>query len=278
MLTRLPQRLALLVAAVAVLGQAGPVRAATPDAGPPPSSMASLGDSITRGFDSCGFFVDCPARSFATGTDTAVNSHYLRIRAVNPAINGRNVNAGESGANAADLAGQAATAAGQGAQYVTVLIGANDACADTEAQMTPVATFRSQIDAGLNVLTTRLSNAKILVASVPDLKRLWAVGRTSLAARTVWALAGICQSMLANPTSNSATDEDRRNRVRQRVIDYNTQLAESCRARPNCRFDGNAIFGFQFAFGHLSPWDYFHPSTSGQAALAQVSYAAGYAW
>ena len=35
---------------------------------PPPTSMASMGDSITRGFNACGFFVDCPSRSFSTGT------------------------------------------------------------------------------------------------------------------------------------------------------------------------------------------------------------------
>lgn len=34
--------------------------------------------------------------------------------------------------------------AGPGAGYVTVLIGANDACRDSESQMTPVAAFRGQ--------------------------------------------------------------------------------------------------------------------------------------
>ena len=79
-------------------------------AGPPPNSIASMGDSISRGFNACGWYVDCPSRSFSTGDDTAVNSHYLRIRAVNPAINGRNHNDGRSGAKSADMAGQAGTA------------------------------------------------------------------------------------------------------------------------------------------------------------------------
>ena len=67
---------------------------AAAEAGPPPNSMASMGDSITRGFNACGWFSDCTSRSFSTGSDTAVNSHYLRIRAVNPAINVYNYNDG----------------------------------------------------------------------------------------------------------------------------------------------------------------------------------------
>lgn len=270
--------LVLTVATTAVLGIASPLGAAVPDAGPPPSSMASLGDSITRGFDACGFFVDCTSRSFSTGDNGSVNSHYLRIRAVNPAINGRNFNDGETGADAADLAGQAQTAVSQGVGYVTVLMGANDACRDSEAQMTPVATFRGQVDAALDRISTGLPNTRVLVISIPDIKRLWAVARGDFRARTIWAIAGICQSMLANPTSNAAADEARRNRVRQRVIDFNAQLAASCAARAHCRYDGGAVFGFQFTFGQLSGWDYFHPNPSGQAVLSQVSYAAGFGW
>jgi lysophospholipase L1-like esterase len=270
--------LVLTSATAAVLGLASPVGAATADAGPPPNSMASLGDSITRGFDACGFFVDCPSRSWSTGDNPAVNSHYLRIRAVNPAISGHNINDGETGANAADLAGQAQAAVSQGVDYVTVLMGANDACKDSESQMTAVGTFRGQVDAALDRITAGLPNARVLVLSIPDIKRLWAVGKDDVRALAIWAIGGICQSMLANPTSTSAANEDRRNRVRQRVIDFNGQLAASCAAHPHCRYDGGAVFGFQFVLSQLSGWDYFHPNPSGQAALAATSYAAGFGW
>ena len=49
-------------------------------------SMAAMGDSITRGFNACGFYVDCPSRSWSTGTNTTVNSHYLRLRATEPSL------------------------------------------------------------------------------------------------------------------------------------------------------------------------------------------------
>jgi lysophospholipase L1-like esterase len=261
-----------------VLGLASAADAATPDAGPPPSSMASLGDSITRGFDACGFFVDCTSRSWSTGDYGSVNSHYLRIRAVNPAINGRNSNDARTGAVAADLYGQAGTAVSQGVQYVTVLMGANDACKDTESQMTPVTTFRSQVDAGLDRIRAGLRTARILVVSIPDLKRLWYVAKNDWRARTAWAVGGICQTMLRNPTSTAQADEDRRNRVQQRVRDFNAALRDSCARLIYCRYDGGAVFNYPFTFSMLSGWDYFHPNTAGQAELARVTYAVGYGW
>lgn len=256
--------------------------AATPavaDSGPPPNSMASLGDSITRGFNACGWYVDCTSRSFSTGDYSTVNSHYLRIRAVNPNINGRNYNDARSGAKSADMYGQAGTAVSQGVGYVTMLIGANDACTSSESTMTPVTTFRANIDSALNRLKAGLPNAKVFVISVPDIHRLWDVGRVSGSARTAWSLFGICQSMLANPTSTNQADVDRRNRVRQRVIDFNSQLAAACAAYgANCLFDNNAVFGYPFTLSQLSGWDYFHPNTAGQQVLASVSYAAGFRW
>lgn len=273
----LPRR-ALAIAATATAALLS-VTAQPALAASPPSSMASLGDSITRAFNACGFYIDCPPRSFATGDSTAVNSHYLRIRAAGGAITGQNHNVARSGARAADLPRQADAAVQRRVAYVTILIGANDACARTEAAMTPVATFRSQVDAALARLKAGVPDARVLVISIPDVKRLWEVGRGSALARTAWSLLGICQAMLANPTSAAAADTTRRDRVRQRVVDYNAQLARACAGYgPNCKFDGNAVFNYRFTLGHLSGWDYFHPNTSGQAVLARVSYAAGFGW
>lgn len=265
---------ALVLASIGLL--ASP---AVADPGPPPSSMASMGDSITRGFNACGFYIDCPSRSFSTGSTTSINSHYVRIRAVNPAINGRNANVAESGARADDMPGQANAAVASGAQYVTMLIGANDACTSSEASMTAIGTFRGHIDSALATLKAGLPNARVLVISIPDIRRLWEVGRNNSTARFFWSLGSICQSMLANPLSNAQADVDRRARVRQRVIDFNTQLAAACAAYgSNCLFDNNVVFNFPFVLSQVSGWDYFHPNASGQTALASATYAAGFGW
>jgi lysophospholipase L1-like esterase len=268
--------LAALASATALVLLAGPAAAATT---PPPNSMASLGDSITRGFNACGWYSDCPSRSYSTGDYSTVNNHYLRVRAVNAAIGGHNYNDARTGAKSADMYGQAGTAVSQGVEYVTMLIGANDACTGSESTMTPVTTFRANIDSALNRIRAGLPNARVAVISVPDIYRLWYVGKDSSSARSTWSLFGICQSMLANPTSTSQTDVDRRARVRQRVIDFNTQLAQACAAYgTNCDFDDNAVFNYPFALSQVSTWDYFHPNTSGQAVLASISYANGFGW
>jgi lysophospholipase L1-like esterase len=268
----------LLVAAataIGVLAAGGPASALPPI----PGSMSSLGDSITRGFNACGWFVDCTARSWSTGDYASVNSHYLRILSKNSAISGHNYNDAKTGAKMADLNGQAQTAVSRGVQYVTILMGANDACTSSESTMTPVATYRSQLDTALATIKAGLPNAAVFIASVPDVKRLWFIGKDSSSARSAWSAGKICQSMLANPTSTLQADVDRRARVQQRVIDFNTQLAQACTAYgSNCTFDGNAVFGYQFVLSQVSTWDYFHPNTSGQAVLASVTYPAGFNW
>ncbi len=243
-----------------------------------PSSMAALGDSITAGFDACGWYVECRSMSWSTGSDSSVQSHYVRILAKNPAIQGHAYNNAVSGAKVADLNSQATQAVQQNVQYVTILIGANDACTSSESTMTPVSTFETQFRAAMQTLRAGLPNAAIFVSSIPDIKRLWYILKDNATARAVWSLAGICQSMLANPTSTAAADEARRDRVRQRVIDYNTVLARVCGEDANCDFDDNAVFNYPFVPSQVSSWDYFHPNKAGQTVLADVTYRNGFGW
>lgn len=272
---RLRNALMVACAAAAVLAGSGTAHAIPPI----PSSMSSLGDSITRGFNACGWFVDCTDRSWSTGGYSTVKSHYSRILAKNSAISGKNFNDAKSGAKMTDLNAQAQAAVNRGVQYVTILMGANDACTSSESTMTPVSTYRAQLDAALATLKNGLPNAAVFISSVPDIKRLWFIGKDSSSARNAWSGFKICQSMLANPQSTLQADVDRRNRVQQRVIDFNTQLAQACVAYgANCDFDGNAAFNYPFVLSQVSSWDYFHPNTSGQAVLASISYPAGFNW
>ncbi len=265
-----------LAAALALPGSA---HAAIPGAGPPPNSMASLGDSITQAFNACGWYSNCRSESWSTGWTTAINSHYVRLKAVNPAITARNINNSVTGAKAVNLNSQAQAAVSQQVQYVTILMGANDVCTSSEATMTPVATYRAQIDAALATLKTGVPGARVFIASIPDVKRLWYIHRSNFAAISAWNSFGICQSMLASPTSYSSATVARRDRVRQRVVDFNTQLAQACAVYGStCRYDGGAVFNYQFVSGQVSGWDYFHPSKSGQTALASITYGAGFAW
>ena len=238
-----------------------------------PNSIASTGDSITRAFNDCWFpYVDCPSASWSTGTSSY--SHYRRIQAANPAITGRAYNQAVSGADMADLYGQVQGVIARHAEYVTILMGANDVCAASEAGMTDVAVFRSQFGSAMAALTASLPTSRIFVSSIPDIYQLFSLFRYDLGANSVWAVAGICQSMLAYPFSNLPGDVARRARVRQRNIDYNTQLAQVCALYTQCRFDGNAVFNTAFVRTDVTTRDYFHPSPAGQAKLAAVTWGA----
>ncbi|WP_036319632.1 GDSL-type esterase/lipase family protein [Microbispora sp. ATCC PTA-5024] len=240
-----------------------------------PAVMAALGDSISAGFNACGWYVACTSRSWSAGDHPSVNSHYLRLLSLAPAIKGHNLNFAVPGSTSADLAGQARQAVRGGAQYVTILIGAQDACMGSERDMTPVSVYRRRIDEALNVL--KPSGAQVFVASIPDLKRLWRVGKDNAWARAFWAVGRICQSMLAAPTSTAKKDVARRDAVRERVMAYNDELRQACAAYgPTCRYDGGAVFGYPFTLKLLSPWDYFHPNADGQRALAKVTFDAGF--
>ncbi|MCX2179669.1 SGNH/GDSL hydrolase family protein [Streptomyces sp. SKN60] len=275
-----------LLCAVAVLagcsgGGDGPgprAASAAPKPTPPPkpvwnvspSSVAAVGDSITRAFDACTVLADCPEMSWATGTDTEVNS--LALRLLGPArVAGRSWNLARTGARMAELPEQMAAAAAERPELVTVMMGANDACRARAEEMTPVGEFRASFAAALTRLRAGAPKAQVYVSSLPDLRRLWETGRVSPLGRQVWQL-GICGAMLKDPTDLGPTAERRRTAVRDRVVAYNRVLREECAKDARCRYDGGAVFGFAFDQPQLSPWDFFHPSKSGQARLAELAY------
>ncbi len=243
-----------------------------------PTSVAALGDSITRGFNACGFYRDCTSRSWSTGGSEQVDSHVSRLDDRGAKLTEAN-NFAADGARADSLAAQAEAAVAVAADYVTIEIGANDACRSAEDRMTPVAEYRAQIDAGLAVLRKGLPDARVFVASVPDVKRLWTVGHGHRLARYAWDKLKICQALLADANSDDKADKARRDRVRDRVKDYNRELKAACKAYGKaCNYDGGAVFATPFTLDEVSKWDFFHPNTAGQKVLAKVTWEAGFRW
>ncbi|MDQ0842629.1 lysophospholipase L1-like esterase [Streptomyces sp. V1I6] len=235
-----------------------------------PRSLAAVGDSITRGFDACMILADCPEVSWATGTDTTVNS--LALRLLGPsAVAERSWNLARSGADASDLPEQMARAAAHKPELVTVMVGANDACADTVDRMTPVEDFRASLEGAMATLRKGAPKAQVYVSSVPDLKRLWSAGRGDALGSRIWEL-GICASMLGDAQDLSVQAEQRRDTVQQRVVAYNGVLEDVCAEDDRCRYDGGAVFDYRFTGEQLSRWDWFHPSRDGQQRLAEIAY------
>jgi lysophospholipase L1-like esterase len=278
----MPRRRRVLAAGVALLlatlGPAVPA-AAAPDAraavvaAPPlPGSMAAIGDSITQAVDVCCFYGNWPGHSWATGNAPldGIASHYERLRARNPAIRGHRWNNAVSGARMADAPGQARRTVAQGAGYVTILMGANDLCG-WDGTLTPTATFRAQFQQTLDILRTGLPGSRVFVASIPDLHQLWSILHTDPLAQVVWQAAGICPSMLN--FFNSPAD---RQAVIDREAELNDALRDVCAGWSGCRFDNYLTFNYNFTRAMVSKLDRFHPSLTGQATLAALTWEASW--
>jgi hypothetical protein len=260
--------LALVVILAGLVAQ--PARAEAP---PLPASMAALGDSITRAYDVCCYYGDHPGQSWSTGSTSydGISSHYERIKRVNPAISGHAANDAVTGAKMAAAPAQAAQAANQGARYVTILLGANDLCTSSPDTMTSTDTFKAEFRQAMATLMGQSPQPYVFVSSIPNLHQLWQMLHTSSAARWVWSNLHICQSMLGATRTDSQ---------RQQVVDqeraFNQILADGCRAYARCRWDNWAVYNYQFSASQVSTLDYFHPSLSGQASLARITWAASW--
>jgi lysophospholipase L1-like esterase len=286
----------------------------------PPNSIAVIGDSISAGTGTTGLPAsEQPQNSWATGTNN--NSVYQRILAINPAISGRNQNVAANGNDMTDALAMA-NQVNLNTDLILIQLGGNDLCKSSVSQMTPVEQYRSEFVAALNAIRARNPNALIQVQSIPDIFNLWYVrgapgsvnGQESASAgtaRTFWNLGLIpCESLVANPTSTSATDNNRRNQVRSRDLALNYVLQQECGAVLRCRFDQFATFDFssnrsdpgnllginrsidstpwgnyegyrppaewQFEDADVSTIDHFHPSNSGHRKLAEAAWLSGY--
>ncbi len=263
----MPHRRLLVLGHVVALLCTTPTASAAPSL---PTSIAGIGDSITRAADVCCWYGDHPAQSWSTGGGAfdGIKSHYERILALKPSIYGHKYNDARSGAKMADAPGQAQAAVNQGARYVTILMGANDVCTSSPSTMTSVGDFKAQFAATISTLAAGLPSGKhVFVSSIPNIYQLWNVFKDNSTARLVWSAAHICQSML----SSNNTEADRE-AVLAREQAFNEVLANVCSPYAFCRFDEYAVFNYQFIGSDVSKLDYFHPSLSGQAHIASVTW------
>lgn len=253
-----------------------------------PKKLYSNGDSITRAFDS-----DFPGDNLNVSWVNGyygfwewlfglpnVKSHNQRISANFGSSGRKNYIAAVNGARIDDLASQASGAAGKGVTYSTVLLGGNDVCRDSIADLPTDAEFEANLRAGLNTLVGNLpSGATVYVVGIPDVKRLYDIGKDKTAlgivdCEVLWALTVLgfpCGSMLS--PFNSEAD---RLYVRSRNIGYNNILASVAAEynAPPIRFVSytNVSFTYPFSESDISNIDCFHPSWRGQKALSRETW------
>ncbi len=166
---------------------------------------------------------------------------------------------------------QASAAGAQQVDSVTILLGANDLCTSSPDTMTSTDTFGSQFQSAMTTLMAQDPQPYVFVSSIPNIYQLWQVLHANSLARLAWSNFHICQSMLG-----ATRTEEQRQQVVAREKAFNQILADGCRAYDRCRWDGWAVYNYQFSASQVSTLDYFHPSLSGQAALARVTWAASW--
>lgn len=264
-----------------------------------PKRLSSVGDSITEAINAEEYNPFNPVNpnrwaSWANGYHgfwewllgrTDVNSHNQRITR-NFGSTGRvNYMEARSGSDSFDVPYQASQSVAHTATYVPVLMGHNDACQGSFAQIPTDAQFEANVRAGLDGMKAGLpAGATVYLVGIVDVYRLWAIGSQLsslgiLDCRAIWATSLLswypCATMLS--PLNSEAD---RQYTRSRIVGFNAILKrlaseyETADARHYYAYT-DAAFQYVFSPSQVSGFDCFHPSATGQAELSRATWAAG---
>ena len=191
------------------------------------------------------------------------------------------------------IASTAQTPSGE-AGMVTVFLGNNDVCADSNAEMTEPALFESQYRAGLDLLASdpATQNAYVHVSGIPAIYWLWNAKWQSGSCRFIWLFAP-CQNLLGGAQDDCESDasrEDpdtiyqgdgtncqRRKEFHALIRDtYNPILRDVLAEYRDAGDLPNAsyidIFDVRFESVHVNSGDCFHPSEAGHSLLSEVHW------
>ena len=266
-----------------------PTPTAAPTAPPLPALLAAIGDSYSQGYSvSPQYRYDHPQFSWVVGTakDDGVLSLLERFQAIgaSPTV----VDAATSGRKMVDASRQAnlvVAAAkklrpGQTA-YVTFELGTNDLCDDPK---TAAASFDSQLRAAVGILRAGLPpGSRILMLPVPDFPHFHAMTQADPATRAALLLplnSNRCPPYLGTHGPSTTADSN------AYLAKYDASLQKVCgeidaeedaSGSLHCTYNAALLADSDFTTKDLSTYDYFHPSLTGQAKMAEDAWRAD-AW
>jgi lysophospholipase L1-like esterase len=162
--------------------------------------------------------------------------------------------------------------------YVTFELGANDICAPPT---TDPAVFQTQIRSATSILSSGLpKGSRILVLSIPSLSHFYDITQADPVAKAKLVNSpSTCPPFLGSGTTVSLDDSQ------QLLANYNSIMYSACddiqaNYGPSgslyCSYNDSALAEQDFTIGDISTVDYFHPSLSGQAKIADAAWKAGY--
>lgn len=236
--------------------------------------MASIGDSITTGFNAKNP-LDNKSLNWSTGYSTSgkVNSHYWRVKGI---YEGEvyQVNQAKAGAQSDAILGQMESIIkdlkGRELDYLTVMIGANDVCSWPAEHETRLNEFGVRVRATLERAMAVNPDIKITLVPVPNMLRLYEVGKATSGCSTKWKVMKICKNLLLNK------DEYERTAFGERVVDLNHVLADIAADYPQSVHFAQEVATFEFNKADISGYDCFHPSQQGQDQIAAKAWQGGW--
>ncbi len=282
-----------------------------------PRSMGALGDSMTAGFlahfqrqtsklpwnqawlltQIAAFglsqetrFLESPGLSWATGLDSKniVKSHARRLLSLG-LKSGRNViNESVTGDASQELLMSQihnlnkASRSRFGTQYpdyVTLLIGANDACAETTEEMEDLGTFYARFYMVTEELLWNSPKTHVLVSHLPNIEKIRAIAKDAsvfgfdtlgiTTCQDLWETINLC------PTFTTLSDPLERQKVSTRISQYNqvmSDVTKQLRGRYGDRLRlSKRAYEVEFTPDHLS-LDCFHPNARGQNMLSEETW------
>ena len=234
------------------------------------NSIGALGDSISTGFNSGGWGDKGKQYSWSTGNSTSIESHYTKLTEYfdhNIMVH----NFAVAGAVAADLTSQVDKLLVEKPDYVTVLIGANDVCSWGDDYASDLDKFKNYFSTNVIRIIEHNPQVKLLIVPIPNLVRLWEVGKESSSCKFKWRLFGICQPLLGR----GVTDYQRQ-LFNERIEQISQFYAEFAALYPaNIIYDASLVT-YLFDIKHISKRDCFHPSLAGQDLISQLTWSNGW--
>lgn len=264
-------RSAALLSALLIAGCSASSPSTAPSAAPSTAgkSIVVLGHSGATGYNSDpnDGSRDAGENSWATGTNPAVNSVYLRLLGADPAYHEHNYNLAKDGATVDDLTGQASRIETVKPTPSIILIQTVDndmKCDGTDAQN--YAPFADTFTAALQTVIKYAPTAHIYVVSMWGTAQAYADAVSKVpTARDTHTGSGPCDLL-------DASGAVRHQAVvyQQDLMDhYHSQLAHACGAVPACKYDNGALQKLPLVAADLTP-DGNHLNAGGHQKFADL--------
>ena len=232
--------------------------------------IGSIGDSVTTA-NNARSWGDNEGTNWSTGhiDRYGVKSHYQRLTSFLKNQEVIAVNVAASGSTSADIGLQVDALLQNNPNYVTLLVGGNDACSWSSNYERNLDVFKTRIENAIVKLINHNFAIKILLVSVPDMYHLWQLGRNDCG--WLWDLSGACPDLL----SSSSTASDRSSFVKRLNEINNTFIELQQKYSTHVKHDAS-VASYKFEKEDVSTKDCFHPSLKGQSKLAEITW--GHSW